>query len=1043
MKTMKLNVIFPLICAFLLFPLTVTAETATEEWVKSYNGPANGSDVARALAVDGDGNVYVTGYSCGSESGCDYTTTKYDTNGNQLWVRTYIGPGSSGENNDVAIDIALDNAGNAYVTGASSSSDSWASDYVTIKYDSNGNELWVMRHNNYWNTNDSAAAIAVDGNGNVYVTGTRVGTGMAYTDYVTIKYDTNGIKRWERIYNGPVWGSDYPADIAVDSGGNVYVTGRSQGFTSYWEYATVKYDTNGNQLWVRRYNGSYRNGAQAIALDSSGNVYVTGYSRDDYRNKDYVTLKYDTNGTQLWEKRYNSPEWKSDYASAIAVDNNGNVFVTGYSNATYSSSAEYGTIKYDTNGNELWIKSYQGPAGGFDSPSAITVDNDGNAYITGSSYGIDMFKDYATVKYSADGSELWVKRYDGSVNGNAIASDIALDPAGNVYVTGQSYSDGSSYDMVTIKYSISATDIDGDEILDEDDNCPLMPNANQADWNSNGVGDVCDDSDSDGWMDVDDNCRSTWNENQADWNNDDEGDVCDDTDGDTVFDDIDNCLTTANIDQSDWDLDGIGDVCDDSDSDNIMDNIDNCITSANTEQADWNIDGEGDVCDDSDGDTIFDDTDNCLLTVNTSQTDSDSDGVGDACDNCITTANTDQADGDGDGVGDVCDNCVTTANTDQSDVDSDGVGDACDNCVTTANTDQADWDTDGAGDVCDDSDSDSVMDNVDNCLLIHNTLQEDMDGDNIGNVCDDNIDGDTWANYPEDFCELLPYDSHVDTNSNGIGDDCDGDYDSDGRPDIADNCPMESNADQADTDGDGMGDVCDICLDDPDNVCLDGAQSISADLTEDVTLSNGAATASVTIPPGALTEDSAIEVTGETAQSNFAYGANQHVLGTIYSFTATPSETFNSPPGVTITLTYDQGLIPEGGITEQNLDIYYYNDTTLQWEAQNAVQNMESNTLSVTVAHFSSYAVIAPENPVSDLIAATRDVQYFDDHQTKSKLLHELAAAHDDYEDGEYSKALDDLDDFIAIVDDEKGETLSTADGLMLLQFAEQVKARL
>jgi hypothetical protein len=158
----------------------------TQAWVKPYNGPGNGEDKAFAVAVDSQGNVYVTGYSTGSGSGLDYYTIKYDTNGNWKWGRRYNGP---------------------------------VNDY------------------------DEATAIGVDGQANVYVTGYSTGSGTIF-DYATIKYDTNGNQKWAQAqrYNGPGNGTDKANAIAVDGQGNVYVTGRSQGSGSGSDYATIKYN---------------------------------------------------------------------------------------------------------------------------------------------------------------------------------------------------------------------------------------------------------------------------------------------------------------------------------------------------------------------------------------------------------------------------------------------------------------------------------------------------------------------------------------------------------------------------------------------------------------------------------------------------------------------------------------------------------------------------------------------------------------------------------------------------------------------------------
>src|SRR5436190_1403416 len=109
-------------------------------------------------------------------------------------------------------------------------------------------EEWVARYNGPGNVEDDANAIASDSSGNVYVTGVSLGLGTA-SDYATVKYDPAGQEQWVARYNGPANGSDYARAIAVDSLGNVYVTGRSIGPGTLFDYATVKYDSAGQEQW--------------------------------------------------------------------------------------------------------------------------------------------------------------------------------------------------------------------------------------------------------------------------------------------------------------------------------------------------------------------------------------------------------------------------------------------------------------------------------------------------------------------------------------------------------------------------------------------------------------------------------------------------------------------------------------------------------------------------------------------------------------------------------------------------------------------------
>ena len=265
-------------------------------------------------------------------------------------------------------------------------------------------------------------------------------------------------------------------------------------------------------------------------------------------------------------------------------------------------------------------------------------------------------------------------------------------------------------------------DSDGDGILDNEDNCPYIPNPLQKDKNADWKGDKCSDVDKDGIVWYKDNCPYTYNPNQKDVNNNGVWDACEfDKDKDGIFDSVDNCITTPNPDQKDDDKDGIWNACD------------NC-KYYNPQQEDKNNNWIGDVCEekekylkehDKDKDGIIDYKDNCEFVANPDQKDSDKDGVWDACDNCLNIDNPKQLDKNQNWVWDMCE-----------DVDKDWFVWYEDNCPYIANPKQEDSDNDGIWNVCEDDDHDKIVNAKDNCPYDYNPDQKDIDKDWIWDVCD-------------------------------------------------------------------------------------------------------------------------------------------------------------------------------------------------------------------------------------------------------------------------------------------------------------------
>jgi hypothetical protein len=322
------------------------------------------------------------------------------------------------------------------------------------------NLQWSQTYTSTGANTDIANDIAIDASGNVYTCGT-VWSGTSF-DYLTIKYDNSGAQQWARTYNGAGNSIDQARAIAVDASGNVYVTGASYFAANNDDYVTIKYDASGTQQWVKNYNGpgNVTDEAYDIALDASGNVFVTGGSGGSGTGEDFATLKYDpATGNQLALIRYTFTGANLDRGQAITIDNSGNVYVTGYSYGGSATDYDYATLKYTNALVAVWgsASRYNGVGSKIDQASKIVVNNaTGNVYVTGYSnntYVLD--DDITTVMYNSSGAQQWVSRYGALNNEQDRAYGLDIDGSGNAYVTGKVVNTSSIQDMVTVKYNVS------------------------------------------------------------------------------------------------------------------------------------------------------------------------------------------------------------------------------------------------------------------------------------------------------------------------------------------------------------------------------------------------------------------------------------------------------------------------------------------------------------------------------------------------------------------------------------------------------------
>ncbi len=323
------------------------------------------TDLGRAIAVDSSGNVYISGSSDATwgsplnpfSSFSEGFLAKLDTNGNLLWNTFFGGTGV-----DSISGIGLDTNNNIYVGGISNAT--WGTpvrafggnnDLVVAKFANNGSLSW----NTFLGSalgNDIFSAMDVDGSGNVYIVGfgffswgTPVRAYSSGTDFIAAKVDTNGSLTWNTFLGGS--SADYGYGIAADTNGNVYVTGRCSGtwgtpinpWVSAYDGSITKLDNNGALLWNTFLGGGLVDSCNDITVDTGGNIYVAGVSGASWGSplNPYVSMddafvaKLSTDGNLTWNTFMGGAS--DDSGSSITIDDSNNIFIAGYSNASWGS----------------------------------------------------------------------------------------------------------------------------------------------------------------------------------------------------------------------------------------------------------------------------------------------------------------------------------------------------------------------------------------------------------------------------------------------------------------------------------------------------------------------------------------------------------------------------------------------------------------------------------------------------------------------------------------------------------------------------------
>jgi len=402
-------------------------------WSGTQQLGTSSEDWGLGVTIDSSDNIYLTGRTIGGLDGNanfgdnDTFLVKYNSSGNKQWTRQF-GTSSSDVTSDGGKGINVDSSGNVYVTGHTyggldGNTNSGDYDIFLVKYNSSGTKQWLRQLGT--SSEDRGNSVSSDSSGNVYVTGYTHGgldgnTNSGSSDIYLMKYNSSGTKQW--IIQLGTSSTDIGRDVSVDSSGNIYVAGFSEGGldgntnSGNADIILMKYNSSGIKQWIIQLGTSSEEKAGSVFVDLTGNVYMSGYTyggldgNTNSGDMDIILVKYNSSGTKQWTSQHGTSSF--DIGKDVSVDSSGNIYVTGHTVGGLDGNLQNGNgdlflMKFNSSGTKQWTS--QLGTSSIDAVSGMSIDSSGNVFISGyTEGGLDGNtnsgnKDIFLVKYNSDG----------------------------------------------------------------------------------------------------------------------------------------------------------------------------------------------------------------------------------------------------------------------------------------------------------------------------------------------------------------------------------------------------------------------------------------------------------------------------------------------------------------------------------------------------------------------------------------------------------------------------------------------------------------
>ncbi|HRG60138.1 MAG TPA: S8 family serine peptidase [Bacteroidia bacterium] len=443
---------------FLFFCFAAKAQNnaLVQIWTNQ-NGNQSGS-FKNFTIQDKFGATYVAGAHKNNAATHDGYISKLSAQGQTIWTYNYTGTGNG---DDVVLSVKFDNYKNIYLTGTTYKSATNNYDLFLVKLDKDGNLLWSETYNGTASSMDSGGDIVLDTLGNIFVVGASMNSGTL-VDFVVLKYDSIGNQVWENQYDYANFND--AANKVILIGDSIYISGVSQSAPNNWDFTTITVSAIDGNIGNAVRSGGSGNGIDklnAITYDNNGNIYLTGAVLNANNNYDARTIKLNPNLSIVWSKDYNGIDNLDDESNDVKVDSIGNVYIAGYSTKT-GESKNILLIKYNSSGDTIFTKLQNGLGNGHDQANAVCLGLDGSIFITGSSKNSN--EDIVTIKFNSYGFPIKTQSYSGTGNGRA--NSVSIGELGEIIISGQIFENGD-YKNVTINYleNIELPDISSNQIL--------------------------------------------------------------------------------------------------------------------------------------------------------------------------------------------------------------------------------------------------------------------------------------------------------------------------------------------------------------------------------------------------------------------------------------------------------------------------------------------------------------------------------------------------------------------------------------------------